>query len=46
MKTLEDEWYVFIKDYKLTVFELLFVLPYIYSVSMLSLHIESTDSMI
>ena len=32
MKTLEDEWYVVIKAYKLAVFEILgdfFVLPYI-----------------
>ena len=32
MKTLEDEWYVVIKTYKLAVFEILgdfFVLPYI-----------------
>jgi len=29
MKTLEDEWYVIIKAYKLAVFEIFFVLPYI-----------------
>ena len=32
MKTLEDEWYIVIKTYKLAVFEILgdfFVLPYI-----------------
>jgi len=47
-KTLEDEQYVFIKAYKLTVFEILinFFCIAIYCVSALSLHIESTDSMI
>ena len=47
MKTLEDEWYIVIKAYQFTVFEILrdvFVVSYF--VSTLSLHVESTDSII
>ena len=48
MKTLEDEWYVVIKAYKLAVFEILgdfFVLPYI-ACPRYPYTLESTDSMI
>jgi len=47
-KTLKDEWYVVINAYKFTVFEILrdFLGIVIYCVSALSLHIESTDSII
>ena len=47
IKTLEDEWYVVIKSYKLTVFEILrdfFVLSYLRVRAIPTL--ESTDSMI
>ena len=47
MKTLENEWQDVITAYKLAVLEILrnlFVLAYT-CVSVLSLHIESTDSM-
>ena len=43
-KTFEDEWYIVNKDYKFTAFEIFLGLSYI--VSVISLHIESTDSMI
>ena len=47
MKTLEDEWYGVITAYKLAVLEIeKFACISIYCVSALSLHIESTDSMI
>ena len=42
MKTLEDEWYVVIKTYKLTVFEILRDC-FCTAMSALSLHRESTD---
>ena len=47
MKTLKDEWYVAIKAYKFTVFEILrdFCII-IYCMSVLSLHIQSTNSII
>ena len=41
-EALENEWYVIIKAYKFTVFEIFFV----YCMSTLSLHIESIDSII
>ena len=44
MKTLEDGWYVVINAYKFTVLEIW--RDFLYCVSTLSLHIESTDSMI
>ena len=47
MKTLEDERYVVIKAYKCTVCEIwrdFFVLAYHYCVYVVSLHTESTDS--
>ena len=47
IKTLEDEWYVVIKAYKLTVFE---ILRYFLYCLILRVHaiptLESTDSMI
>ena len=49
MKTLEDERYVVIKAYKCTVSEIWrdsFVLASIYCVYVVSLHTESTDSVI
>ena len=49
MKTLDDEWYVVIKAYKLTVFEILrnFFCIVIYCMSALYIPtLESTDSMI
>ena len=49
MKTLQHYWYVVIKAYKITVFEILrdlFVLSLVYRTSMLSLLIKSTDSTI
>ena len=48
MKSLKDEWYIVIKAYKFTDFEILrdFFVLIIHSVSELSLHIESTDSLI
>ena len=49
MKTLEDERYVVIKAYKCTVSEIwrdFFVLAYNYCVYVVSLHTESTDSVI
>ena len=45
MKTLEDDWYVVIRAYKCTVSERFFCIS-IYCVSVVSLHTESTDSMI
>ena len=48
MKTLEDERYVVIKAYKCTVSEIwrdFFVLRSIYCVYVVSLHIDSTESM-
>ena len=45
MKTLEDEWYIVIK-YKFSIFEILRVCFVIYCVSVLSLHIESINSVI
>jgi len=47
MKTLEDEWYIIIKAYKISIFEILrelFVLSHITCCAIL--HVESTDSMI
>ena len=44
-KTLEDGWYVVINAYKFTIFEIWGDF-FVYRVSALSLHIESTDSMI
>ena len=44
MKTLEDDWYVVIKAYKCTVSEIFCI--DMYCVYVVSLHIESTDSMI
>ena len=48
MKTFEDEWYIDIKANKFTTLEILREIfgIVIYCVSALSLHIESTDSMI
>ena len=48
MKTLEDEWYIVIKAYNFTIYEILRNLfcVLIYCMSTLSLHMESTDSMI
>ena len=49
METLEDERYVVIKAYKCTVSEIWrdsFVLASIYCVYVVSLHTESTDSVI
>ena len=47
MKTLEGEWHVVIKACKFTVFEILGdFCVIIYCMSTLSLHIESTNSMI
>ena len=49
MKTFEDERYVVIKAYKCTVSEIWrdsFVLAYNYRVYVISLHTESTDSVI
>ena len=49
MKTLEDERYVVIKAYKCTVSEIWrdsFVLAYNYCVYVISLHTESTNSVI
>ena len=43
LKTFQDEQSIAIKANKFTVFE---ILKNIYSVSSLSLHVESTDSMI
>jgi len=46
MKTLEDEWYIVIKAYKLTVFDILsFLYCHILHVRAIST-LESTDSMI
>ena len=46
-ETLENEWYVVIMAYKLTIFEILRLLCIItYCVSALTLHIESTDSIL
>ena len=47
MKALEDEWYIIIKAYKISIFEILrdlFVLSHIACCAIL--HIECTDSMI
>jgi len=44
MKTLVEEWYGVVKAYKLAVFKNFFCII-IYYVPALSLHIESTDSM-
>ena len=46
-ETIEDEWHVVIKDYKFTIFGILrgFLFIVIYCLSMLSLHIESNNSM-
>ena len=49
MKTLEDEWYVVMKAYKCTVSEIwrdFFVSAYIACMYVVSLHTESTDSVI
>ena len=46
MKTLKDEWYIVIKASKITINFFTRCLCIIYCVSVLSLHIESTDSMI
>ena len=46
VKTLEDEWYVVIKAYNFTAFEIERFFGTIYCMSALSLHTETTDSMI
>ena len=47
MKTLGGEQYVVIEAYKFATFEILrFLVSYVYCMPMLSLHIESTDSII
>ena len=49
MKTLEDGWYIVINAYKFTVQvwrDFLYYHIHLYCMSALSLHIESTDSMI
>ena len=48
MKTLEDEWYMVMKAYKFTIFEILrdfFFGIITYCMYVLSLHVESTNSM-